>query len=96
MTSAPGRPSLTTGAPATLASTFLTLIAGAGAYAILATTTPGNIAPHWALGFACGAGGLVGGYLGARLQPHLPSTALRLLVGGLAVALAALYLAQAF
>jgi uncharacterized membrane protein YfcA len=82
-------------APATLASTFLTSIAGAGAYAVLAVTTAGEIAPHWALGLACGAGGLVGGYLGARLQPRLPGTALRLLLGGLAVALAAVYLVQA-
>lgn len=86
---------MTVVAPATLASTFLTSIAGAATYAILATTASGNIAPHWALGFACGAGGLVGGYLGARLQPHLPATALRLLLDGLAVALAAIYLTEA-
>ncbi|MGW3865357.1 hypothetical protein ACWEDZ_28290 [Streptomyces sp. NPDC005047] len=36
----------------------------------------------------CGAGG----YLGARLQPHLPETALRLLLGGaLSTGLGALY-----
>jgi uncharacterized membrane protein YfcA len=82
-------------APATLASTFVTSIAGAATYALLALTTPGNIAPHWALGLACGAGGLLGGYLGARLQPRLPNTALRLLLGTLALALAALYIAEA-
>ncbi|MDT3443861.1 MULTISPECIES: sulfite exporter TauE/SafE family protein [unclassified Pseudofrankia] len=48
---------VTTVAPATLASTFLTSIAGAGAYAVLALTTPGDITPHWVLGLACGAGG---------------------------------------
>jgi uncharacterized membrane protein YfcA len=81
-------------APATLASTFITSIAGAVTYAVLALTTPGNIAPHWALGLACGAGGLFGGYLGARLQSRLPNTALRLLLGALAIALAALYLVE--
>jgi uncharacterized membrane protein YfcA len=54
-------------------------MAGAAPYAILAT----------------GAGGLTGGYLGARLQPHLPIAVLRLLLAALAIALAALYLAEA-
>lgn len=82
-------------APAALASTFLTSIVGAGTYGILAlTTTTGDIAPHWTLGLLCGAGGLIGGYLGARLQPHVPETALRLLLGMLASALAVLYLVQ--
>ncbi|MBL7489770.1 sulfite exporter TauE/SafE family protein [Frankia sp. AgB1.9] len=82
-------------APATLASTFVTSIAGAATYAVLALTTPGNISPHWALGLACGVGGLTGGYLGARLQPKLPNTALQLTLGGLAIAVATLYLAEA-
>ncbi|WP_306340604.1 TSUP family transporter, partial [Streptomyces sp. AS13] len=54
-----------------------------------------RVAPDWALGLACGAGGLIGGYLGARLQPHLPETALRLLLGALATALGAAYALQA-
>ncbi|MGW1221930.1 sulfite exporter TauE/SafE family protein, partial [Streptomyces californicus] len=37
----------------------------------------------------------IGGYLGARLQPHLPETALRLLLGALATALGAAYALQA-
>jgi uncharacterized membrane protein YfcA len=81
-------------APAALASTFLTSIAGALTYTLLSLTTSGNIAPDWRLGLLCGLGGLTGGYLGARLQPHLPETALRLLLGGLATGLAALYLIQ--
>ncbi|QSS95494.1 sulfite exporter TauE/SafE family protein [Streptomyces sp. M54] len=82
-------------APATLAATFTTSVAGAAAYAVLATASSGPVAPDWGLGLACGAGGLIGGYLGARLQPHLPETALRLLLGTLAAALGALYAAQA-
>ena len=82
-------------APAVLASTFVTSIAGAGTYALLALTTPGDIAPEWALGLACGLGGLIGGYLGARLQPHLPEASLRMLLGALATALAVLYLVEA-
>lgn len=81
-------------APAALATTFVTSIVGAGTYGILALTTTGDIAPHWTLGLFCGAGGLIGGHLGARLQPHLPENVLRLLLGTLAAALAVLYLIQ--
>ncbi|GAA2067317.1 sulfite exporter TauE/SafE family protein [Catenulispora yoronensis] len=82
-------------APAALASTFLTSIVGAATYALLALTTTGDIAPNWPLGLACGLGGLCGGYLGARLQPRLPETALRLLLGTLAITVGTIYIAQA-
>lgn len=81
-------------APATLAATLTTSVAGAAAYAVLALVSPGLVAPDWGLGVACGVGGLAGGYLGARLQFHLPETGLRLLLGTLAAALGALYAAQ--
>ncbi|WP_246264232.1 sulfite exporter TauE/SafE family protein [Acrocarpospora pleiomorpha] len=81
-------------APAALASTFLTSIVGALAYTVLALTTSGDIAPEWLLGLCCGFGGLIGGYLGARLQPRLPETGLRLLLGALAMAVALLYVMQ--
>lgn len=79
-------------APAALAATFVTSVAGALTYGLLALTTNGDIAPQWTLGLVCGAGGLIGGFLGARLQPHIPETALRLLLGVLATALAVFYL----
>ena len=82
-------------APATLTSTFLTSIVGAGSYSLLALMNTGDIAPNWTLGLACGLGGLLGGYLGAHLQPRMPDTALRLLLGGLAIALAIAYAIQA-
>ncbi|MGW4873999.1 TSUP family transporter [Streptomyces chartreusis] len=81
-------------APAALAATFATSLVGATAYALLSLMSTGEIAPDWWLGLACGTGGLIGGYLGARLQPRLPERALRLLLGGLAAALGALYAAQ--
>ncbi|PPS69370.1 MULTISPECIES: TSUP family transporter [Streptomyces] len=81
-------------APAALAATFLTSVVGATTYALLALTTTGPISPDWPLGLACGLGGLLGGYLGARLQPHLPETALRLLLGGLATSVGLLYAVQ--
>ncbi|MBL1110691.1 sulfite exporter TauE/SafE family protein [Streptomyces sp. 5-8] len=81
-------------APAALASTFLTSVIGANAYGLLALTGGDDIAPHWILGLACGLGGLVGGNLGARLQPNLPERFLRLLLGALATGVGALYTVQ--
>lgn len=82
-------------APAALASTFVTSIVGAITFAVLALFTRGSIAPDWPIGIACGLGGLVGGYLGARLQPFVPEAALRMLLGCLAVSIGSLYLIQA-
>ncbi|MFF8532092.1 sulfite exporter TauE/SafE family protein [Streptomyces sp. SAS_267] len=78
-------------APAALAATFATSVVGAAAYVLLSLTGSGGIAPHWLLGLACGVGGLIGGYLGARLQPRFPEKALRLLLGTLAAGVGALY-----
>ncbi|MDX3533876.1 sulfite exporter TauE/SafE family protein [Streptomyces sp. MB09-01] len=83
-------------APAALASTFATSVVGAATYALLSLADSGNIAPHWFLGLACGLGGLIGGYLGARLQPHLPERALRLLLGTLAAGVGVLYAVETF
>ncbi|MFF8395065.1 TSUP family transporter [Streptomyces sp. NPDC016172] len=82
-------------APAALASTFATSVVGASTYALLSLAHRGSIAPDWALGLACGLGGLIGGYLGVRLQPRLPETFLRLLLGTLATALGTLYAVNA-
>lgn len=82
-------------APAALASTFATSLVGAATYALLSLTRSGNIAPDWFLGLSCGVGGLIGGYLGARLQPHLPETLLRLILGSLAAAVGLLYAVHA-
>lgn len=81
-------------APAALAATFATSLVGAAAYALLSLVSTGDVAPDWRLGLACGTGGLIGGYLGARLQPRLPERVLRLLLGTIAAALGALYAGQ--
>jgi uncharacterized membrane protein YfcA len=82
-------------APAALASTFLTSLAGVATYAVLALTSTEPIAPEWALGLACGLGGLVGGYFGARLQPKIPEKLLRRFLGGIAILLALIYVVEA-
>jgi uncharacterized membrane protein YfcA len=87
--------SVATVAPAALASTFATSLVGAITYGLLAVVADGAIAPDWMLGLACGLGGLAGGYVGARLQPRIPETALRLLLGVLAVGLAVAYVIEA-
>ncbi len=68
-------------APATLASTFVTSVAGVVTFLVLSTRHRGSIAPDWGVGIALGIGGLLGGYTGARLQPHLPETLIRRLLG---------------
>lgn len=87
--------SISTVAPATLASTFVTSVAGVGAYGALSLVSDGPVAPVWPVGLLCGLGGLVGGYVGARLQPHLPETGLRVMLGLLAIGLATAYVIQA-
>ena len=78
-------------APAALASTFVTSVVGVATFALLQVKSSGSIAPDWPLGIACGLGGLVGGYLGASLQPRLPEQLLRTLLGLLAIGLAVAY-----
>jgi uncharacterized membrane protein YfcA len=81
-------------APAALASTFLTSVTGAVAFAVLGLTGRGDITPDWRVGLLCGLGGLIGGYLGAALQPLLPERRLRQVLGTCAIAIATLYAAQ--
>jgi uncharacterized protein len=78
-------------APATLASTFVTSIAGVVTFVILSVERSAPVAPDWAVGVALGVGGLLGGYTGARLQPHLPETAIRRLLGALVLAIGLRY-----
>lgn len=80
-------------APATLAATFITSIAGVATYAVLSIEGTGDIAPDWLLGLSMGLGGLAGSYLGARFQSRLPEALLRRGLGILALALALRYLA---
>jgi uncharacterized membrane protein YfcA len=82
-------------APATLAATFLTSIAGVATYQALQLSHGGAIAPDWALGAFLGVGGFIGSYCGARLQSRLPERSLRRLLGCVACLLAARYLQNA-
>ncbi|MFH0180337.1 hypothetical protein [Streptomyces cacaoi] len=52
---------------------------------------PGLVAPGWWLVLVCGLGILIGGFLDARLQPHMRETVLYLLLCTLAAALGTLH-----
>ena len=79
-------------APATLAATFVTSIAGITTFLVLSSQSgESSVAPDWGVGIALGVGGLMGGYAGARLQPHLPEAAIRRLLGLLVLAIGIRY-----
>lgn len=82
-------------APAALFSTWVTSLVGVATYGIISLDAVGQISPDWSLGIATGLGGLLGGWLGASLQPRIPESVLRTVLGVMALALAVLYLFQA-
>jgi uncharacterized membrane protein YfcA len=79
-------------APAALASTFVTSVAGVVTFLILSVHHHGSVAPDWPTGIALGLGGLAGAYTGARIQRHLPDTVIRRVMGVLVVAIGVRYL----
>ena len=79
-------------APAALSSTFLTSLAGVATFSILSVHQHGSVAPNWPTGIALGAGGLAGGYVGARLHTRLPETIIRRLLALIVVAIGIRYL----
>jgi uncharacterized membrane protein YfcA len=86
-------------AGAALLGTLATSIAGVASFEILGRTTLAAgtaVQPDWALGLLFGAGGLLGGYFGARLQKYLPERGIRLFLGLLVMSLALAYTAGFF
>ena len=81
-------------APAALASTFVTSAGGVITFTILALHQHIPVAPDWPTGIALGAGGLAGGYTGARLQSRLPDVLIRRLVGVLVIGIGSYYLSS--
>jgi uncharacterized membrane protein YfcA len=79
-------------APAALASTFVTSVAGVVTFTILSAHRHGSVAPDWPTGIALGIGGLAGAYTGARLQKRLPDGVIRRVMGVLVIAIGARYL----
>lgn len=81
-----GRPAAEV-APAALSSTLVTSVAGVVTFTILSAQTHGSVAPNWPTGIALGVGGLLGSYIGARLQSRLPEQLIRRLLGVLEIAI---------
>jgi hypothetical protein len=79
-------------APAALASTFVTSVAGVITFLILSAHHHGPVAPDWPTGIALGTGGLAGAYTGARVQHRLPEALIRRVMGVLVLAIGARYL----
>jgi uncharacterized membrane protein YfcA len=79
-------------APAALAATFVTSVAGVATFTILSVHQHGPVAPDWPTGIALGIGGLAGAYTGARIQSRLPDALIRRIVGILVLAIGARYL----
>jgi uncharacterized protein len=79
-------------APAALASTFATSVAGVVTFTILSIHQRVPVAPIWPTGIALGIGGLAGGYVGARTQARLPEALIRRMVGVIVIAIGARYL----
>ena len=79
-------------APAALASTFVTSVAGVITFTILSLHQHGSVAPNWPTGIALGVGGLAGGYVGARIQGRLPDRVIRRMLGVIVIAIGARYL----
>lgn len=84
-------------AGAALMGTFITSVAGVGFFHLLALDPRAAAArPDWALGALFGVGGLLGTYIGARLQKHLPERWIRLLLSLVVSGLALNYVLQYF
>ncbi len=79
-------------APAALASTFVTSVAGVITFVVLSVHQHGPVAPDWPTGLALGVGGLTGAYAGARIQARLPDVLIRRLIGILVLAIGVRYL----
>ena len=78
-------------AGAVLLGTFISSLAGVTFYSLI----PINgvvAAPDWLLGILFGMGGLLGMYLGARVQKHVPARWIKLLLASVIVVVAATYI----
>lgn len=84
-------------APAALFATLITSIVGVTSFEILhlVDASGAGTRPDWTLAVLFGAGGICGGYAGAALNKKAPEVALRVLLGVLALLLAATYIAPA-
>ena len=78
-------------AGAVLLGTFVSSLAGVAFYSLIPVN--GAVAtPDWLLGILFGAGGLMGMYLGARVQKYAPERWIKLMLGGVIIIVASRYI----
>lgn len=83
-------------AAATLLGNFCSALSGLIFFLILSVLYPNeSIRPDWLLGFLFGLGGLMGVYLGASVQKHVPAAYIKILLIVLMLATAAKYFLDA-
>ncbi len=71
-------------AGAALLGTFVTSVAGVTFYQAIAPLYPNmSVAPDWTLGLLFGLGGMIGMYLGARLQKFVPARVIKWMLVGI-------------
>jgi uncharacterized membrane protein YfcA len=79
-------------AGAALMGTFITSVAGVAFYHLLAVWYPEmQITPDWLLGVLFGLGGLLGMYVGARTQKHVPARVIKAILCVCVIFVAAKY-----
>ena len=82
-------------AGAVLLGTFVSSLAGVAFYSLIPIN--GTLAaPDWLLGFLFGTGGLMGMYLGARVQKYAPERWIKLMLGGVIIFVASKYILKFF
>jgi len=78
-------------AGAVLLGTFVSSLAGVVFYSLI-PINGAVAAPDWLLGILFGAGGLMGMYLGARVQKYVPGRWIKLMLGGVMIIVASKYI----
>ena len=82
-------------AGAVLLGTFVSSLAGVAFYSLISIN--GTVAaPDWLLGILSGAGGLMGMYLGARVQKYASERWIKLMLGGVIIIVALKYILKFF
>lgn len=84
-------------AGAALMGTFVTSVAGVAFYQAIAPLYPQQaVAPDWTLGLLLGLGGMVGMYLGARCQKHIPAKGIKWMLAAIILGTAGKYVVDFF
>ena len=88
-------PVFTIAGPALL-GTFITSIAGVFFYSTIPINSGRTAPPDWLLGFLFGVGGLLGMYLGARCQKHVPEKIIKIILALIILMVSLKYIVQFF